>query len=60
MGARNATADDFREVIRMLEAGKFPAGDAISATVSMDETADWLRRWDQQPNVITKILVKVN
>ena len=60
MGTRNALPEDFREVIRMLEAGKFPVDDAISATVPMDETAEWLRRWDEQPAEITKILVKVS
>jgi threonine dehydrogenase-like Zn-dependent dehydrogenase len=60
MGTRNALPDDFREVIRMLEAGTFPVDDAISATVAIDETAEWLRRWDEQPAEITKILVKVH
>src|SRR6185437_7979656 len=31
MGSRNALPEDFREVIRMLEAGQFPVQDAVSA-----------------------------
>ena len=60
MGTRNALPEDFREVIRMLESGKFPVDETISATVSMDEAPSWLRRWDEKPADITKILVKVN
>ena len=60
MGARNALPEDFREVIQMLEAGTFPVDDAISATVPMHETGEWLRRWDEKPAELTKILVQVN
>ncbi len=60
MGARNALPEDFREVIQMLEAGTFPVDDAISATVPMHETGKWLRRWDEDPAEITKIMVQVS
>lgn len=60
VGTRNALPEDFREVIRMLEAGNFPVDDAISATVTMDQVPEWLRHWDLRPDQITKIMVKVS
>ena len=36
LGSRNATPEDFRQVIRMLEAGGFPVDDAVSAVVPME------------------------
>jgi len=60
MGSRNASPEDFREVIRMLEDGDFPVEDVISATILMSEVSDWLRHWDQRPDQITKIMVKMS
>ena len=60
MGTRNALPEDFREVIQMLVAGNFPVDDAISAVVPMSEVSEWLRRWDYQPDQITKIMVQVS
>jgi 2-desacetyl-2-hydroxyethyl bacteriochlorophyllide A dehydrogenase len=59
MGTRNALPEDFHEVIRMLESGRFPVDDAITATVSMHEAPEWLRNWDERPTEITKILVEI-
>jgi threonine dehydrogenase-like Zn-dependent dehydrogenase len=59
MGSRNALPEDFREVIRMLEAGRFPVEDAVSAIVPMEEAARMLGEWSETPARFTKIMVEV-
>jgi threonine dehydrogenase-like Zn-dependent dehydrogenase len=59
MGSRNALPEDFREVIRMLEAGRFPVEDAVSAIVPMEEAARMLGEWSEAPAKFTKIMVEV-
>jgi threonine dehydrogenase-like Zn-dependent dehydrogenase len=60
LGSRNALPADFREVIRMLEAGLFPVDDVISAVVPMEETPEMLRQWSSNPAAFTKIMVQVS
>ena len=59
MGSRNALPEDFREVIAMLEAGRFPVEDAVSAIISMDEAARYLAEWSAAPGKFTKIMVEI-
>jgi len=59
LGSRNALPEDFREVIRMLEAGRFPVGDAISAVVPMEDAARLLGEWSDAPAKFTKIMVQI-
>lgn len=59
MGSRNALPEDFREVIAMLEAGRFPVERAVSAVVGMDEAPSMLARWSSNPAAFTKIMVQV-
>jgi threonine dehydrogenase-like Zn-dependent dehydrogenase len=59
MGSRNALPEDFRRVIAMLEAKRFPVEMAISAVVGMDETPRMLKEWSDRPSEFTKILVDV-
>jgi threonine dehydrogenase-like Zn-dependent dehydrogenase len=59
MGSRNALPEDFREVIRMLEAGRFPVEDAVSAVVPMEEAAQMLGEWSETPAKFTKIMVEL-
>ncbi|MDE3105496.1 MAG: zinc-binding alcohol dehydrogenase family protein [Acidobacteriota bacterium] len=59
MGSRNALPDDFREVIQMLEAGRFPVEDAVSAMVPIEEAAGMLRAWSDAPGSFTKIMVQI-
>lgn len=59
LGSRNALPEDFREVIRMLEAGLFPVEDAVSAIVPMEEAARMLGEWSAAPGKFTKIMVQV-
>jgi threonine dehydrogenase-like Zn-dependent dehydrogenase len=59
MGSRNALPEDFREVIRMLEAGRFPVEDAVSAVVPMEDAARLLQEWSDQPARFTKIMIQI-
>ena len=59
LGSRNALPEDFREVIRMLEAGRFPVEDAVSAIVPMEDAARMLGEWSEAPGKFTKIMVQV-
>ena len=58
LGSRNALPEDFAEVIRMLEAGRFPVDDAVSAIVSPEEAAAMLATWSANPGMFTKIMVQ--
>ncbi len=60
MGSRNALPEDFREVIRMLEAKKIPVDSAISAVVPIEEAPEMLRHWSENPTAFTKIMVQVS
>jgi threonine dehydrogenase-like Zn-dependent dehydrogenase len=60
LGSRNALPQDFREVIRMLEAKRFPVDDAISAVVPIEEAPEMLRQWSENPAAFTKIMVQVS
>ncbi len=59
LGSRNALAEDFGEVIRMLEARRFPVDEAISAVVPMEDAARLLAEWSAAPGRFTKIMVAV-
>jgi threonine dehydrogenase-like Zn-dependent dehydrogenase len=59
MGSRNALPEDFREVIQMLEAGRFPVEDAVSAIVPMEDAGRMLKEWSAAPGKFTKIMVQV-
>jgi len=58
-GARNALPVDFRAVIDMLEAGRFPVEDAVSAIVPLDAAPDAIREWSEHPDRVTKLVVRV-
>lgn len=58
LGSRNALPEDFLEVIRMLEAGRFPINDAISAIVPPEQAAAILAEWSEHPGRFTKIMVQ--
>ncbi len=59
LGSRNALPEDFREVIRMLEAGRFPVEEAVSAIVPMEDAARILGEWSDAPGKFTKIMVQL-
>lgn len=60
VGSRNAQPEDFRAVIRLLEAGKFPVDEAVSLIVPLEEAPDALRSWSENPSRFTKILVSLD
>lgn len=58
-GSRNAGPDDFSEAIAMLEGGRFPEEALITRIVKLDEAGDALRRWDENPSIVTRIMVEM-
>jgi threonine dehydrogenase-like Zn-dependent dehydrogenase len=60
MGSRNAVPEDFREVIRMLEAKRFPVEAAVTHMVPLEETPTILEEWSREPERFTKIMVDVS
>lgn len=60
MGSRNALPEDFQAVIRMLEMGRFPVDESISAVVALEDAPDILRIWSENPAAYTKIMVQVS
>jgi 2-desacetyl-2-hydroxyethyl bacteriochlorophyllide A dehydrogenase len=59
LGSRNATPEDFRQVIRMLEAHRFPVADAVSVVATMEQAPALLQAWSDRPNLYTKIMIRV-
>jgi 2-desacetyl-2-hydroxyethyl bacteriochlorophyllide A dehydrogenase len=57
LGSRNALPEDFREVIRVLEEGRFPVEDAVSHMVSLDEAPQILKAWSENPAAFSKIMI---
>ena len=60
LGSRNALPEDFAEVIRMLEAKRFPVQHAISAVIPLEQAPEMLRQWSERPSSFTKIMVQVS
>lgn len=60
LGARNAQPEDFRQVIAMLEAGRFPVREAISTIVPIEETPSILAAWSSEPARFTKIMINLD
>jgi 2-desacetyl-2-hydroxyethyl bacteriochlorophyllide A dehydrogenase len=60
LGSRNAQREDFLEVIRMLEARRFPVEEAVTHVVLMQETPAILEAWNREPARFTKIMVEVS
>lgn len=59
LGSRNAQPDDFHAVIRMLEGHRFPVDEAITHTVSMEQSPAILAAWDKDPAHFGKIMIEV-
>ena len=56
-GSRNATEQNFAEVIRVLESGRYPVAATISRTVPWAEAGAALAAWAADPVRVTKIHV---
>ena len=59
-GSRNAQNEDFESVIKFLEAGKFPVDQAVSLVVPVEEAANALRSWSENPSRFRKIMVNLD
>jgi len=59
LGARNAQREDFLDVMRMLEARRFPVNDAVTHVAPMSETPAILEAWSAEPARFSKIMVEV-
>src|SRR5437588_7190291 len=57
LGSRNAQPEDFYAVIRLLESRKFPVDRAVSLVIPLEEAADALRSWSENPSKFKKIMV---
>ena len=60
MGSRNALPQDFANVIRMLEAKRFPVEEAISLVVPLQEAGNALKAWSENPGKYLKIMVEMS
>ncbi len=57
LGSRNALPEDFRDVIRMLQAHRFPVDEAITHVVPIEEAPSILEDWSRDPVRFTKIII---
>jgi threonine dehydrogenase-like Zn-dependent dehydrogenase len=60
LGSRNALPADFLDVMAMLEAGRFPVEQAISAIVPLEEAPSILSEWSANPAAYTKIMIQMD
>jgi threonine dehydrogenase-like Zn-dependent dehydrogenase len=60
LGSRNASPEDFAEVIRMLQQHRFPVKSAITRVVPFDDAPAAFADWSSNPAVVSKIMVRVN
>ncbi|MCP5118486.1 MAG: zinc-binding alcohol dehydrogenase family protein [bacterium] len=59
LGSRNARPEDFQGVIEMLQQGRFPVDEAISAVTPLTGAAEILAEWVKAPASYTKIMIEV-
>jgi threonine dehydrogenase-like Zn-dependent dehydrogenase len=60
LGSRNAMPEDFRAVIGMLEAKRFPVDAAVTHMVAFEETPKVLEEWSRESARFTKLMVEVS
>lgn len=60
LGSRNALPEDFHDVIRMLEAHRFPVDEAVTHMVPMEEAPRILEAWNHEPTRFGKIMIEVS
>jgi threonine dehydrogenase-like Zn-dependent dehydrogenase len=59
LGSRNALPTDFREVMAMLDAGRFPVDEAVTAIVDLKSGPAILAEWSANPAAFTKIMIQM-
>jgi 2-desacetyl-2-hydroxyethyl bacteriochlorophyllide A dehydrogenase len=57
LGSRNATSNDFKNVIQLLEDKKFPVREVITKTVPFSEAGKAMQAWSDNPAAFTKIQI---
>ena len=60
LGSRNAQPEDFAAVIKLLETRRFPVDQAASLVVPLEQAADALRYWSDNPSRFRKIMVSMD
>jgi threonine dehydrogenase-like Zn-dependent dehydrogenase len=60
VGSRNAQPADFEAVIKLLEAQRFPVDQAVSLVVPLEQAADALLSWSDNPSRFRKIMVNMD
>jgi threonine dehydrogenase-like Zn-dependent dehydrogenase len=58
LGSRNALPEDFRAVIQMLEQGKFPVDETVTAVVNFNEAPEILAAWSRNSSEFSKIMIR--
>jgi threonine dehydrogenase-like Zn-dependent dehydrogenase len=56
-GSRNATMQNFADVIKVLESGRYPVKETVTRCVSFAEAGAALAGWAADPSRVTKIHV---
>jgi threonine dehydrogenase-like Zn-dependent dehydrogenase len=59
LGSRNALPQDFLDVMAMLDVGRFPVAEAVTAIVTLDEAPSILSEWSANPAEFTKIMIQM-
>ena len=59
LGSRNALQQDFLDVMAMLDVGRFPVAEAVTAIVTLDEAPSILSEWSANPAEFTKIMIQM-
>lgn len=59
MGSRNATRQNFADVIQVLESGRYPMNETITRCVPFAEAGLALAKWAANPSRVTKIHVEL-
>jgi threonine dehydrogenase-like Zn-dependent dehydrogenase len=58
LGSRNALPGDFHAVIQMLEQGRFPVDQVVTAVVSLEQAPEVLTAWSNDPSRFSKIMIR--
>jgi threonine dehydrogenase-like Zn-dependent dehydrogenase len=59
MGSRNATLQNFADVISVLESGRYPVAETITRVVPFAEAGEAIAAWAADPKTVTKIQVEL-
>ncbi len=60
LGSRGSTPKDFRDVIQLLQSGRYPVAETVTRTVPFDEAGAAMADWDSNPAAVTKIQVRLS